>query len=83
MDKVKSSVVDRSVIRGADEIVRRCVRNGCKVVGNVRRSRLIEQAVLAVEHEVTKNPGGFARYIVSRMLWDVMANRGSVEVYVA
>ena len=83
MDKKKSSVVDRAVIRGADEIVRKCVRNGRKVVGKVRRSRLLEQAVLAVEHEVAKDPEGFARYIVSRMAWDMLADKAASEVWVA
>ena len=83
MDKKKSSVVDRAVIRGADEIVRKCVRNGRKVVGKVRRSHLLEQAVLAVEHEVAKDPAAFARYIVSRMAWDMLADKQNVDVYVA
>ena len=83
MDKKKSSVVDRSVIRGADEIVRKCVRNGRKVVGNVRRSHLLEQAVLAVEREVAKDPAAFARYIVSRMAWDMLADKAASEVWVA
>ena len=83
MDKKKSSVVDRAVIRGADEIVRKCVRNGRKVVGKVRRSHLLEQAVLAVEHEVAKDPEGFARYIVSRMAWDMLADKAESEVYMA
>jgi len=83
MDKKKSSVVDRAVIRGADEIVKKCVRNGRKVVGKVRRSRLLEQAVLAVEHEVAKDPASFARYIVSRMAWDMLADKRRVDVYVA
>ena len=83
MDKNRSSVVDRAVIRGADEIVRKCVRNGRKVVGRVRRSRLLEQAVLSVEHEVAKDPEGFARYIVSRMAWDMLADKAECEVYMA
>ena len=83
MDKKKSSVVDMAVIRGADEIVRKCVRNGRKVVSKVRRSHLLEQAVLAVEHEVAKDPAAFARYIVSRMAWDMMADRQSTDVYMA
>lgn len=83
MDKVKSSVVDRAVIRGADEIVRKCVRDGRKVVGKVRRSHLLEQAVLAVEREVAKDPAAFARYIVSRMAWDMLADKAASEVWVA
>ena len=83
MDKKKSSVVDRAVIRGADEIVRKCVRNGRKVVGKVRRSHLLEQAILAVEHEVAKDPRSFARYIVSRMAWDMLADKAESEVYMA
>ena len=83
MDKKKSSVVDRAVIRGADEIVRKCVRNGGKVVGKVRRERLLEQAVLAVEHEVANDPASFARYIVSRMAWDMLADKAKCEVWVA
>ena len=83
MDKNKSSVVDRAVIRGADVIVKKCVRNGHKVVGKVRRQRLLEQAVLAVEHEVAKDPASFARYIVSRMAWDMLADKRRVDVYVA
>lgn len=83
MDKNRSSVVDRAVIRGADEIVRKCVRNGRKVVGKVRRSHLLERAVLAVEHEVAKDPASFARYIVSRMAWDMLADKQNVDVYVA
>lgn len=83
MDKVKSSVVDRAVIRGADEIVRKCVRDGRKVVGKVRRSHLLERAVLAVEREVAKDPAAFARYIVSRMAWDMLADKAASEVWVA
>ena len=83
MDKKKSSVVDRAVIRGADDIVRKCVRNGRKVVGKVRRSRLLEQAVLAVEHEVSKDPEAFARYIVSLMAWVMLADKAECEVYMA
>ena len=83
MDKNKSSVVDRAVIRGADEIVKKCVRNGRKVVGKVRRQRLLEQAVLAVEHEVAKDPASFARYIVSRMAWDMLADKRGTDVYMA
>ena len=83
MDKKKSSVVDRAVIRGADEIVRKCVRDGRKVVGKVRRSHLLERAVLAVEHEIAKDPAAFARYIVSRMAWDMLADKQRVDVYMA
>ena len=83
MDKKSSSVVDRAVIRGADEIVRKCVRDGRKVVGKVRRSHLLEQAVLAVEHEVAKDPAAFARYIVSRMAWDMLADKAASEVWIA
>ena len=82
MDKKKSSVVDRAVIRGADEIVRKCVRNGRKIVGKVRRSHLIEQAVLAVENEIRKDPEAFARYIVSRMAWDLVRDV-QTDVYMA
>ena len=81
MNKKSTAVIDRAVIRGADEIVRRCVRNGRKIVGRVRRYRLLEQAVLAVEHEVSKDPEGFARYIVSRMVWDMLADKASCEVW--
>ena len=83
MNKKSTAVIDRSVIRGADEIVRKCVRDGRKVVGKVRRSHLLEQAVLAVEHEVAKDPASFARYIVSRMAWDMLADKRLVDVYVA
>ena len=83
MNKKSTAVIDRAVIRGADEIVRKCVRNGRKVVGKVRRERLLEQAVLAVEHEVAKDPAAFARYIVSRMAWDMLADKRRVDVYVA
>ena len=82
MDKKKSSVVDRAVIRGADEIVRKCVRNGRRVVGKVRRSHLLEQAVLAVEHGVAKDPAAFARYSVSRMAWDLVRDV-QMDVYMA
>ena len=61
MNKKSAAVIDRAVIRGADEIVRKCVRNGRRIVGKVRRYHLLEQAVLAVEHEVAKDPEGFAR----------------------
>lgn len=81
MNRKSTAVIDRSVIRGADEIVRKCVRDGRKVVGKVRRSRLLEQAVLAVEHEITKDPEGFARYIVSRMVWDMLADKAECEVW--
>ena len=83
MDKKKSSVVDRAVIRGADEIVRKCVRDGRRIVGKVRRSHLLEQAVLAVEHEVAKDPAAFARYIVSRMAWDMLSDKAECEAYMA
>ena len=83
MKKKSAAVIDRSVIRGADEIVRKCVRNGRRIVGKVRRSHLLEQAVLAVEHEVAKDPEGFARYIVSRMAWDMLADKQNVNVYMA
>ena len=83
MNKKSTAIIDRAVIRGADEIVRKCVRNGRKVVGNVRRSRLLEQAVLAVEHEVAKDPAAFARYIVSRMVWDMLADKQRADVYMA
>ena len=83
MNKKSTAVIDRSVIRGADEIVMKCVRNGRKIVGKVRRSRLLERAVLAVEHEVAKDPAAFARYIVSRMAWDMLADKRNVDVYVA
>lgn len=81
MNRKSTAIIDRSVIRGADEIVRKCVRDGHKVVGKVRRSRLLEQAVLAVEHEITKDPEGFARYIVSRMAWDMLADKAECEVW--
>ena len=83
MNRKSTAVIDRAVIRGADEIVRKCVRNGRKFSGKVRRSRLLEQAVLAVEHEVAKDPEGFARYIVSRMAWDMLADKHSTDVYMA
>ena len=83
MNRKSTAVIDRSVIRGADEIVRKCVRNGRKVVGKIRRSHLLDQAVLAVEHEVAKDPAAFARYIVSRMVWDMLADKQAVDVYVA
>ena len=83
MNKKSTAVIDRSVIRGADEIVRKCVRDGRKVVGKVRRSHLLERAVLAVEREVAKDPAAFARYIVSRMAWDMLADKRRVDVYVA
>ena len=83
MDKKKSSVVDRAGIRGADEIVRKCVRDGRRIVGKVRRSHLLEQAVLAVEHEVAKDPAAFARYIVSRMAWDMLSDKAECEAYMA
>ena len=83
MDKVKSSVVNRGAVRGAAERVRKCVRRNGRVAGEPMRQAVIRQAIDAVAKEIEKNPVGFARYIVSRMLWDVMANRGSVEVYVA
>ena len=83
MNRKSAAVIDRAVIRGADEIVRRCVRNGRNVVGSVRRSRLLERAVLAVEHEVAKDPAAFARYIVSRMAWDMLADKSECEAWVA
>ena len=83
MNRKSAAVIDRAVIRGADEIVRKCVRNGRKVVGKVRRSHLLEQAVLAVEHEVAKDPEAFARYIVSRMAWDMLADKSECEAWVA
>ena len=43
----------------------------------------MEQAVLAVEHEVAKDPEGFARYIVSRMAWDMLADKAECEAYMA
>ena len=83
MNKKSAAVIDRAVIRGADEIVRKCVRNGRGIVGKVGRSHLLEQAVLAVEHEVAKDPEGFARYIVSRMAWDMLADKAECEAWVA
>ena len=83
MNRKSAAVIDRAVIRGADEIVRKCVRNGRRIVGKVRRSHLLEQAVLAVEHEVAKDPAAFARYIVSRMAWDMLADKQNVDMYVA
>ena len=83
MNRKSTAVIDRSVIRGADEIVRKCVRNGRKVAGKVRRSHLLERAVLAVEHEVAKDPSAFARYIVSRMAWDMLADKAASEVWIA
>ena len=83
MNKKSAAVIDRAVIRGADEIVRKCVRDGRRIVGKVRRFHLLEQAVLAVEHEVTKDPAAFARYIVSRMAWDMLADKAASEVWVA
>lgn len=83
MNKKSTAVIDRTVIRGADEIVRKCVRDGRKVVGKVRRSHLLERAVLVVEHEVAKDPASFARYIVSRMAWDMLADKAASEVYMA
>ena len=83
MNKKSAAVIDRAVVRGADEIVRKCVRNGRRIVGKVRRSHLLEQAVLAVEHEVAKDPAAFARYIVSRMAWDMLADKAASEVYMA
>ena len=82
MNRKSAAVIDRAVIRGADEIVRKCVRGGRKFVGKVRRSRLLEQAVLAVEHEVAKDPEAFARYIVSRMAWDLVRDV-QMDVYMA
>ena len=83
MNKKSAAVIDRAVIRGADEIVRKCVRDGRKVVGKVRRSHLLEQAVLAVEHEVAKDPEAFARYVVSRMAWDMLADKAASEAWMA
>ena len=83
MNKKSTAVIDRSVIRGADEIVRKCVRDGRRIVGKVRRSHLLEQAVLAVEHEVAKDPAALARYIVSRMAWDMLADKAECEAWVA
>ena len=83
MNRKSAAVIDRAVIRGADEIVRKCVRNGRRIVGKARRSHLLEQAVLAVEHEVAKDPAAFARYIVSRMAWDMLADKSECEAWVA
>ena len=83
MNRKSAAVIDRAVIRGADEIVRKCVRNGRRIVGQVRRSHLLEQAVLAGEHEVAKDPAAFARYIVSRMAWDMLADKAECEAWVA
>ena len=80
MNRKSAAVIDRAAIRGADEIVRKC---GRKVVGKVGRSHLLEQAVLAVEHEVAKDPAAFARYIVSRMAWDMLADKAEYEAYMA
>ena len=83
MNRKSAAVIDRAVVRGADEIVRKCVRDGRRIVGKVRRSYLLEQAVLAVEHEVAKDPAAFARYIVSRMAWDMLADKAECEAYMA
>ena len=83
MNRKSTAVIDRAVIRGADEIVRKCVRNGRGIVGKVRRSHLLEMATLAVENEIRKDPSAFARYIVSRMAWDMLADKAESEVYMA
>ena len=84
MDKVKSSVVDRAVIKGAAEMVARCKgRRGKRYVGLVRRQNILHQAALAMENEIRKDPEAFARYIVSRMAWDMLADKAECEVYMA
>ena len=50
MDKKKSSVVDRAVIKGAAEMVARCKgKCGKRYAGLVRRQNILHQAALAVE----------------------------------
>ena len=83
MNRKSAAVIDRAVSRGADESVWKCVRAGRRIVGPARRSHLLEQAALAVEHEVAKDPAAFARYIVSRMAWDMLADKQNSDVYVA
>ena len=83
MDKKRSSVVDRAVIKGAAEMVARCKgKCGRRYAGLVRRQNILHQAVLAVEHEVAKDPEAFARYIVSRMAWDLVRDV-QTDVYMA
>ena len=83
MDKKKSSVVDRAVIKGAAGMVARCKgKCGKRYVGLVRRQNILHQAALAVENEIRKDPEAFARYIVSRMAWDLVRDVRTV-VYTA
>lgn len=81
MDK-NSSVVDRAIIRGASGLVSKCKsQHGKRYAGKVRRQNLLRMAVLAVESEIRRNPEAFARYIVSRMAWDMV--RDVQDVYMA
>ena len=83
MDKKKSSVVDRAVIKGAAEMVARCKgKRGKRYAGSVRRQNILHQAALAVENEIRKDPEAFARYIVSRMAWDLVRDV-QTDVYMA
>lgn len=68
--------VNRDVVKGAAEMVEKCRRKGGGLAGSPRRDALIRAAVLAVEHEIRKDPEGFARYVVSRMAWDMLSGFG-------
>ena len=83
MEKVKSSVVNREVVRHADATVKKIVKVGGRIAGVVRRSCLLHQAVDAIAGEIEKNPRAFARYIVSRMAWDMLADKAECEAWVA
>lgn len=83
MDKKKSSVVNREIVRRADATVKKIAKVGGRIAGCVRRSCLLNQAVDAIAGEIEKNPRAFARYIVSRMAWDMLADKQNVDVYVA
>ena len=83
MKKKSAAVIDRAVIKGAAEMVARCKgKRGKRYVGLVRRQNILHQAALAVENEIRKDPEAFARYIVSRMAWDLVRDV-QTDVYMA
>ncbi len=80
---VKAAVVVRADIKGAAEMVARCKgKCGKRYAGLVRRQNILHQAALAVENEIRKDPEAFARYIVSRMAWDLVRDV-QTDVYMA
>lgn len=71
---MNKSTVDRDAVKKTAGRVSKAVK-----AGKVRRQNVLRQAVERLEAEIEKDPGAFARYLVSRMVWDAM----STAVYMA